>query len=62
VEQEPRRHRPWVLPLRMLLAGLLISVLTGGAVATAGLLELKGFTDEFRDLSHEAPLQKGTVT
>jgi LCP family protein required for cell wall assembly len=46
----------------MLLAGLLISVLTGGAVATAGLLELKDFTDEFRDLSHEAPLQKGTVT
>jgi LCP family protein required for cell wall assembly len=62
VEDEPRRHRPWVLPLRMLLAGLLISVLTGGAVATAGLLEIKGFTDEFRDLSHEAPLQKGTVT
>jgi LCP family protein required for cell wall assembly len=62
VEEEPRRHRPWVLPLRMLLAGLLISVLTGGAVATAGLLQLKGFTDEFRDLSHEAPLQKGTVT
>ncbi len=46
----------------MLLAGLLITVCTGGAVATAGLLELKGFTDEFRDLSHEAPLQKGTVT
>jgi LCP family protein required for cell wall assembly len=46
----------------MLLAGLLISVVTGGAVATAGLLELKGFTDEFKDLSHEAPLQKGTVT
>jgi polyisoprenyl-teichoic acid--peptidoglycan teichoic acid transferase len=62
VEEEPRRHRHWVLPLRMLLAGLLISVLTGGAVATAGLLQLKDFTDEFRGLSHEAPLQKGTVT
>jgi len=45
----------------MLLAGLLITVCTGGAVATAGLLELKDFTDEFRDLSHEAPLRKGTV-
>src|SRR6185369_378722 len=60
VEDEPRRHRSWVLPLRMLLAGLLITVLTGGAVATAGLLELNDFTDEFKELSHEAPLQKGT--
>ena len=61
MEGEPRPHRHWLLPLRMLLAGLLITVCTGGAVATAGLLELKNFTDEFRDLSHEAPLRKGTV-
>jgi LCP family protein required for cell wall assembly len=46
----------------MLLAGLLISVLTGGAVATAGLLQLEGFAKEFRDNSTEAPLSVGTVT
>jgi polyisoprenyl-teichoic acid--peptidoglycan teichoic acid transferase len=45
----------------MLLAGLLISVLTGGAVATAGLMQLKDITDEFKSLSHEAPLRRGTV-
>jgi polyisoprenyl-teichoic acid--peptidoglycan teichoic acid transferase len=61
VEGEPKPHRHWLLPLRMLLAGLLITVCTGGAVATAGLLELKSFTNEFRALSHEAPLRKGTV-
>ena len=61
MEGEPKPHRHWLLPLRMLLAGLLITVCTGGAVATAGLLQLKDFTDEFRDLSHEAPLRKGTV-
>jgi polyisoprenyl-teichoic acid--peptidoglycan teichoic acid transferase len=45
----------------MLLAGLLISVLTGGAVATAGLMQLNDITNEFKSLSHEAPLRKGTV-
>lgn len=61
MEGEPKPHRHWLLPLRMLLAGLLITVCTGGAVATAGLLQLKSFTNEFRALSHEAPLRKGTV-
>jgi LCP family protein required for cell wall assembly len=46
----------------MLLGGLLITVVTGGAVAAAGLLQLDRFTDEFRELSTEAPLRKGTVT
>jgi LCP family protein required for cell wall assembly len=45
----------------MLLAGLLISVVTGGAVATAGLMQLKDITNEFNRLSHEAPLREGTV-
>jgi LCP family protein required for cell wall assembly len=45
----------------MLLAGLLISVVTGGAVATAGLMQLNEITNEFKSLSHEAPLRKGTV-
>jgi LCP family protein required for cell wall assembly len=45
----------------MLLAGLLISVVTGGAVATAGLMQLNELTNEFKSLSHEAPLRKGTV-
>ena len=45
----------------MLLAGLLISVVTGGAVATAGLMQLNDITNEFKSLSHEAPLSRGTV-
>jgi LCP family protein required for cell wall assembly len=62
MEGDVRRHRSWLLPLRMLLGGLLITVVTGGAVATAGLLQLKDFTDEFKDLSTEAKLSPGTVT
>jgi LCP family protein required for cell wall assembly len=59
---EPRRFRHWILPLRMLLGGLLISVVTGGAVATAGLLQLKGIQDELHQFGHTAQFQKGTVT
>jgi polyisoprenyl-teichoic acid--peptidoglycan teichoic acid transferase len=62
MEEGVRRHRSWLLPLRMLLGGLLITVVTGGAVATAGLLQLKDFTDEFKDLSTEAKLSPDTVT
>jgi polyisoprenyl-teichoic acid--peptidoglycan teichoic acid transferase len=61
VEPEPRRHRPWVLPLRMLLTGLLITVLTGGAVATAGLLQLKDLENELQDLGTTAEFQKDTI-
>src|SRR5215213_4946223 len=49
VDEEPPRHRHWLLPLRMLLAGLFISVLTGGAVATAGLLQLNDIAGAFDD-------------
>jgi LCP family protein required for cell wall assembly len=59
---EPRRFRHWLLPLRMLLCGLLISVLTGGAVATAGLLQLKDIQDELHEFGHTVEFQKGTVT
>ena len=59
MEGEPKPHRHWLLPLRMLLAGLLITVCTGGAVATAGLLQLKDFTDEFRDLEPRGPAAQG---
>jgi LCP family protein required for cell wall assembly len=46
----------------MLLGGLLITVLTGGAVATAGLLQLKGIEKDFADYGHTARLAPGTVT
>jgi LCP family protein required for cell wall assembly len=46
----------------MLLAGLLISVLTGGAVATAGLLQLKDIQDDLQRFGHTVQFQKGTVT
>ena len=46
----------------MLLGGLLITVLTGGAVATAGLLQLKELQTEIQTFGHEAPFKKGTVT
>ena len=52
-----RRH--WVLPLRMLLAGLLITALTGGAVATAGLMQLKELETEIQTYGHEAPFRAG---
>ena len=58
--EEYRRRRHWVLPLRMLLAGLLITVLTGGAVATAGLLQLKDLENELQDLRHHAPSSRRT--
>ena len=60
--QEPRRFRHWLLPLRMLLGGLLITVATGGAVATAGLLQLKSIQDELHRFGHTVQFQKGTVT
>jgi polyisoprenyl-teichoic acid--peptidoglycan teichoic acid transferase len=60
--EEFRRRPHWLLPLRMLLAGLLITVLTGGAVATAGLMQLKDIQDVIKDNGHEARFQKGTVT
>ena len=60
--QEPRRFRHWMLPLRMLLGGLLITVATGGAVATAGLLQLKGIQDELHRFGHTVDFQNGTVT
>jgi polyisoprenyl-teichoic acid--peptidoglycan teichoic acid transferase len=62
VEPEPRRHRPWVLPLRMLLTGLLITVLTGGAVATAGLLQLKDLENDLQDNGHTVEFPAGTIT
>jgi LCP family protein required for cell wall assembly len=46
----------------MLLAGVLITLLTGGAVATAGLLEVHSIAQEIATQGHEAQLQPGTVT
>jgi polyisoprenyl-teichoic acid--peptidoglycan teichoic acid transferase len=60
--EEYRHRRHWVLPLRMLLAGLLITALTGGAVATAGLMQLKEIETEIKTYGHEATFRKGTVT
>src|SRR3954467_12213776 len=57
-----RRRPHWLLPLRMLLCGLLISVLTGGAVATAGLMQLKDLQKDLHQFGHTVQFQKGTVT
>jgi LCP family protein required for cell wall assembly len=46
----------------MLLGGALIFLLTGGAVATAGLLQLKDLEHEIKAVGHTATFQKGTVT
>ena len=46
----------------MLLGGLIVFVLTGGAVATAGLLQVKGIADEFGKFSVDVPFAPGTVT
>jgi polyisoprenyl-teichoic acid--peptidoglycan teichoic acid transferase len=51
-----------VLPLRMLLTGLLITVLTGGAVATAGLLQLKDLENDLQDNGHTVEFPAGTIT
>jgi LCP family protein required for cell wall assembly len=51
-----------VLLVRMLLGALIVTVLSGGAVAAAGLLELERFEKEFEDHGHVAPLRPGTVT
>jgi LCP family protein required for cell wall assembly len=56
-----RRRTRWLLVLRMLLGGVIVTVLTGGAVATAGLLEVKGITNELKH-GHTAKLSTGTVT
>jgi LCP family protein required for cell wall assembly len=50
-----------VLPLRMLLTGLLITVLTGGAVATAGLLRLKDLENDLQEHGHEATFSADTL-
>jgi polyisoprenyl-teichoic acid--peptidoglycan teichoic acid transferase len=56
----PRRAR-WLL-LRMLLGGLIVMVLTGGAVATAGLLQIRTLAADFERYGHRAELGNGTVT
>jgi polyisoprenyl-teichoic acid--peptidoglycan teichoic acid transferase len=45
----------------MLLAGLLITVLTGGAVAAAGLIELNEIENEIQDLGTEVPFGEGVI-
>jgi polyisoprenyl-teichoic acid--peptidoglycan teichoic acid transferase len=56
----PRRAR-WLV-LRMLLGGLIVMVLTGGAVATAGLLQIRSLATDFERYGHRAELGAGTVT
>lgn len=56
-----RRRTRWLLVLRMLLGGMIVTVLTGGAVATAGLLQVKGIANELKH-GHVAKLSTGTVT
>ena len=61
IGEDFRRRTGWLLVLRMLLGGVIVTVLTGGAVATAGLLQVKSFTDELKH-GHTAKLTTGTVT
>jgi polyisoprenyl-teichoic acid--peptidoglycan teichoic acid transferase len=60
-EEEFRRRGRWLLLLRMLLGGVIITVLTGGAVATAGLMELNGITHDLQ-ATPAAKLRPDTVT
>ena len=46
----------------MLIGALIVTVLSGGAVAAAGLLQVKQITDEFERYGQEAPLRPGTIT
>jgi LCP family protein required for cell wall assembly len=46
----------------MLLGGLIVFVLTGGAVATAGLLQVNGLAREFEGHGHKAKFKKDTIT
>jgi polyisoprenyl-teichoic acid--peptidoglycan teichoic acid transferase len=61
-DDTPPRHGRWMLPLRMLLGALIVMVLSGGAVATAGLLQVKGLERDFERFGHEVQFQQGTVT
>jgi polyisoprenyl-teichoic acid--peptidoglycan teichoic acid transferase len=56
------RHRSWVLPARMLLGALIVTVLSGGAVATAGLLQVQSVVRDFDQYGHEVQFSAGTVT
>jgi polyisoprenyl-teichoic acid--peptidoglycan teichoic acid transferase len=60
VEDLPGRTR-WLL-FRMLLGGLIVTVLSGGAVAAAGLLQVRSIAKEFEDHGTVAPLRPGTIT
>ena len=53
--QEPPRRARWLL-LRMLLGGAIVMVLTGGAVATAGLLQIRSLATDFERYGHRAEL------
>jgi LCP family protein required for cell wall assembly len=46
----------------MLLGGLIVFVLTGGAVATAGLLQVNGLAREFEDGGHKVKFKSDTIT
>jgi LCP family protein required for cell wall assembly len=46
----------------MLLGGLIVFLLTGGAVATAGLLQVNGLAREFEDSGHKAEFKPDTIT
>jgi polyisoprenyl-teichoic acid--peptidoglycan teichoic acid transferase len=57
---EFRRGAGRVLPL--LAGGLIIMLLSGGAVATAGLLQVKDLGDQLHKYGHRAQLKPGTLT
>jgi polyisoprenyl-teichoic acid--peptidoglycan teichoic acid transferase len=51
----------WLL-LRMLLGALIVTILSGGAVAAAGLLQFQRIADDFEEVGTEAPMRPGTIT
>ena len=46
----------------MLLGAFIITVLSGGAVTAAGLLQVESLAGEFERHGREAPLRPGTIT
>jgi LCP family protein required for cell wall assembly len=62
VEGEFSRSARWLVTLRMLLGGLIVFLLSGGAVATAGLLQVNGLAREFEDRGHKAEFKPDTIT
>lgn len=54
--------RPRWLLLRMLLGAVIVTILSGCAVAATGLLQFQRIADDFEEVGTEAPMKPGTIT